>query len=284
MENNTNAVGTPKKKRKALNVIGCIVVVIALLVVIGKVMSAVGSAKREKAEFEWTYSQFYEKAVVELQSKLHAAYSFKSYFPDKYAKQAAYEVLNADQGKFAHAQYDAAVAAKANLRIAAEETAILALESIVADSDIAKKIAQLAAMEDAPVFGGSATGELETAEQTEKETTAKVIEPTSAATKSVALLETPSQKNAIRMAKDYLDYSAFSRKGLIDQLVFEGFSNADAAYGADNCNADWMEQAVISAQEYLDYSAFSRQGLIDQLVFEGFTREQAVHGADSVGL
>ena len=33
------------------------------------------------------------------------------------------------------------------------------------------------------------------------------------------------------MASDYLDYTAFSRQGLIDQLVYEGFSVEQAVYG-----------------------------------------------------
>lgn len=96
--------------------------------------------------------------------------------------------------------------------------------------------------------------------------------------------ETPSQSNAVNMAKSYLDYTAFSRDGLIEQLEYEGFSNEDATYGADNSGADWMEQAVKSAESYLEYTSFSRQGLIDQLEYEGFTHEQAVHGVDATGL
>ncbi len=96
--------------------------------------------------------------------------------------------------------------------------------------------------------------------------------------------ETVSQKNAVRSAKSYLDYSSFSRQGLIDQLEYEGYSNEDAVYGVDRSGADWNEQAVKKAKSYLDYSAFSRKGLIAQLEFEGFTHEQAVHGVDSTGL
>jgi len=48
-----------------------------------------------------------------------------------------------------------------------------------------------------------------------------------------APVETTSQKNAAKMAKDYLSFMAFSRSGLIDQLVYEGFSREQAAYGAD---------------------------------------------------
>ena len=93
-----------------------------------------------------------------------------------------------------------------------------------------------------------------------------------------------SQKQASLMAKEYLDYSAFSRSGLIKQLEYEGFSKEDATYGVDTSNVDWMEQASLMAKEYLEYSAFSRSGLISQLQYEGFTIEQATYGVDSVGL
>ncbi|WP_202409606.1 Ltp family lipoprotein [Halobacillus litoralis] len=35
------------------------------------------------------------------------------------------------------------------------------------------------------------------------------------------------------MAQDYLDYSSFSRSGLIDQLIYEGFSTEDATYAVN---------------------------------------------------
>lgn len=91
---------------------------------------------------------------------------------------------------------------------------------------------------------------------------------------------TIGEKNALRSALDYLDFSAFSRDGLIRQLEYEGYSNSEAVYAVDNCNADWNEQAYLSAMEYLEYSSFSKQGLIDQLEYEGFTSEQAQYGAD----
>jgi colicin import membrane protein len=93
---------------------------------------------------------------------------------------------------------------------------------------------------------------------------------------------TVSQTQAVRQAESYLGFAAFSRSGLIEQLEFEGFSNADATFAVDAIQVDWMEQAVAKASDYLSYSAFSRTGLIDQLVFEGFTSEQATHGVDSV--
>lgn len=95
---------------------------------------------------------------------------------------------------------------------------------------------------------------------------------------------TTSQSNAVSKALDYIDYSAFSKKGLRDQLEFEGFSVADAKFAVDFIDVDWFEQAALKAASYLDYSSFSRKGLIDQLLFEGFTREEAVYGVDQTGL
>ena len=95
---------------------------------------------------------------------------------------------------------------------------------------------------------------------------------------------TISQRNAVRTAKDYLDYTAFSRAGLIQQLEYEGFSTADATYAVDHITVDWNEQAAKAAKSYLDYSGFSRSGLIDQLEYDGFTAAQAAYGASSAGL
>lgn len=94
---------------------------------------------------------------------------------------------------------------------------------------------------------------------------------------------TIEQENALATAKSYLKYSAFSRQGLIDQLEYEKFSTAAAEFAADNCGADWNEQAAKCAESYMKYSSFSRQGLIDQLEYEGFTKSQAEYGAKAVG-
>lgn len=96
--------------------------------------------------------------------------------------------------------------------------------------------------------------------------------------------ETVSQKNAVKSAKSYLDFSAFSHDGLVEQLEYEQFSHADAVYGADNSGANWNEQAAKSAKSYMEYSAFSRGSLIEQLMYEKFTPEQAEYGANAVGL
>lgn len=118
-----------------------------------------------------------------------------------------------------------------------------------------------------------------------EETTEAVTEVPKETTETEAPAGEPTlgEKNALQSAKSYLDYSAFSAKGLKEQLEFEGYSSDEAQYAVDHCGADWMEQAALSAKQYMDYSSFSRQALIEQLEFEGFTHEQAEHGAEAVG-
>lgn len=95
--------------------------------------------------------------------------------------------------------------------------------------------------------------------------------------------ETMGQRNSLTKAKQYLDYSSFSHSGMIQQLEYEGFSTEEATYGADNCGADWNEQAAKKAESYLEFSSFSRSGLIEQLEYEGFTADQAEYGVKAVG-
>lgn len=95
---------------------------------------------------------------------------------------------------------------------------------------------------------------------------------------------TPSQRNAKSKASSYLQYTAFSRSGLISQLEFEKFSTDDATWAVDHTTVDWNDQAAKKAKSYLNSSSFSRGSLLDQLIFDGFTPEQAQFGVDSTGL
>ena len=106
---------------------------------------------------------------------------------------------------------------------------------------------------------------------------------TAAADASVGSSATMGQRNAAEKAKQYLEYTAFSYTGLIQQLQYEGYSVDEATYGADNCGADWNAQAAAKAQQYLEYTSFSRSGLVVQLEYEGFTSSQAEYGASAVG-
>ena len=93
-----------------------------------------------------------------------------------------------------------------------------------------------------------------------------------------------SRANALRSAKQYLQYQAFSYKGLVSQLKYEKYSTSDATYGASHSGANWTKQADKAAKAYLKYQAFSRSGLVDQLKYEGFTPSQALYGARAAGL
>ena len=93
------------------------------------------------------------------------------------------------------------------------------------------------------------------------------------------------QQNAVKSAVAYLEYSAFSRSGLVDQLEFEGYSTEDANLAMnviELSGVSWDEQARESAEEYLNYTAFSETGLIEQLEYEGFTEQQARYGVANI--
>lgn len=41
-------------------------------------------------------------------------------------------------------------------------------------------------------------------------------------------------EQAALSAESYLDFTSFSRQGLIDQLIYEGFSNGEALFGVNS--------------------------------------------------
>ena len=98
---------------------------------------------------------------------------------------------------------------------------------------------------------------------------------------SYAPSESSGQENARGQAENYLSHQSFSRKGLIEQLEYEGYSTADATHAVDNVSVDWNEQAALTAKSYLSHQSFSRSGLLEQLVYEGFTPSQAAYGVSA---
>jgi uncharacterized lipoprotein YddW (UPF0748 family) len=135
---------------------------------------------------------------------------------------------------------------------------------------------------------GVGCGTTTESEQPPAATTTPADEPTTASTPAPVEEEAPdesvAQENAREAAESYLDTQAFSRKGLIEQLEYEGYSTKDATYAVGAIAVDWKEQAAKSAASYLDTQAFSRSGLIEQLEYEGFTHRQAVYGVNQTGL
>jgi len=94
-----------------------------------------------------------------------------------------------------------------------------------------------------------------------------------ATTKSSTTAVPLENQNALSAALSYLNFSAFSEKGLKEQLQYEGYSDKACNYAVKHCGADWTEQASKAAQSYLQTSSFSAKGLKEQLQYEGYSNE-----------
>ena len=93
---------------------------------------------------------------------------------------------------------------------------------------------------------GELTFEPEYTEATENTTgaTENTTEAPKNATEAPALGGVPANANeAIDLAKYYIKTYAFARASLIKQLEYDGYAHDTAVYAADNCGADWNEQA-----------------------------------------
>ena len=99
----------------------------------------------------------------------------------------------------------------------------------------------------------------------------------------VASAGTTGDREAVADAKQYLSFEAFSLQGLISQVEFDGFSAAQATYGAEHSGANWNTEAYKDAKQYLSTEAFSLGGLISQLEYDKFTAAQATYGAEHSG-
>lgn len=91
---------------------------------------------------------------------------------------------------------------------------------------------------------------------------------------------TTGMKNALSTAKDYIAEMGISYSQVITMLELEGFTTDEATYAADNCGADWKEQAVASAKEYVEYTDTSKSMLKYMLKIDGYTDEQAEYAAN----
>lgn len=87
---------------------------------------------------------------------------------------------------------------------------------------------------------------------------------------------------AVEAAEDYLKYTEFSRDGLVEQLVYEGFSESDAEAAVDSLNVDWSEQCKKAAENFIKLGGVSESGLIDVLEYSGFSSEDAKAAVDAL--
>lgn len=162
--------------------------------------------------------------------------------------------------------------------IACACTPIALLTACGSTSDTAVTTTVTAHAEPVTVTSTVTGSQTNTSSRTAPPTTTRT--PTATRTSPTSSL-TPAQRNAVGKARSYLQLSAFSRQGLIDQLKYESFAADDAAFAVDYISPNWTQQAVKKAAEYMKMSSFSEQGLVDQLVYEGFTQQQAAAGAAS---
>lgn len=93
-----------------------------------------------------------------------------------------------------------------------------------------------------------------------------------------------STRNAVRSADEYISGGGgFSRVGLVKQLLFEGFTTAEAQFAVGAVDANWEAQALISAASYLESSPFSARGLSKQLAHDGYTDGEAASAVSAIG-
>jgi hypothetical protein len=107
---------------------------------------------------------------------------------------------------------------------------------------------------------------------------------TAAPTQSVALTpkktETTDRRNARKSAEDYLGCLSFSRSGLINQLLHEGFSQAEAVFAVDEADVN-LDLHAVGSEGYSNYSASFGRSKVDQILYEGYAEPAAEHGLSS---
>lgn len=119
-----------------------------------------------------------------------------------------------------------------------------------------------------------------------EEITTQVIKTTIVTQPTTVLVTTSNdislgETNALVSAKRYIDSLDFSYSRLIEQLEYEKFSHEEAVYGADNCGANWNDEALGCALSYIKTNDFSYISLKKQLEYEDFTPEQVQYALDN---
>ena len=93
---------------------------------------------------------------------------------------------------------------------------------------------------------------------------------------------TMGQKNALREAETYLRSDSYSKSDLIEQLKYDGYTEEEATYAANNVKVEWNEQCYKTAEAYLRSDSFSKSDLIGQLEYDGFTEEEIKYAIKKV--
>lgn len=126
----------------------------------------------------------------------------------------------------------------------------------------------------------STTAQVTTAAATQP-TTKNQTETAAATTADSNSSYASAKEAAVADAKKFLEKANYSYQGLYNDLVYMGYADEDAKYGADNCGADWSEQAVKRAKTLAANGITNYDNLVEKLESEGFTGEQAAVGAQA---
>lgn len=132
-------------------------------------------------------------------------------------------------------------------------TAVAALSACGGVNGASNAIATAAAPVTTTTIVTATTTTMTTASAT---TTTTAAPATSATTKEAPAPPeyTVAQQNAIESAQSYLEMTAFSRAGLIQQLSSEygeKFAMADAVFAVNHIEVDWNAEAVESAKSHI---------------------------------
>ncbi|MDE6030284.1 MAG: hypothetical protein K2G32_01515, partial [Oscillospiraceae bacterium] len=97
-------------------------------------------------------------------------------------------------------------------------------------------------------------------------------------------VQTRAIRTAHSVALERLEDRPCSLNQLVGYLEKEGFSHDEAVDAAENCGADWNEQALNKALSILENYACGYDHIVRELEeYNLFTHEQAVYAADNCG-
>lgn len=84
------------------------------------------------------------------------------------------------------------------------------------------------------------------------------------------------KESAVASAKKYVASEPLSKKATVDRLKSAGYSDTAATYGAENCGADWKQNAVSRANYLLEKKNYTQYKSLEYDLKEryGFTSEE----------
>lgn len=100
----------------------------------------------------------------------------------------------------------------------------------------------------------------------------EIVIPTEIPISSPTATPTPKltalQEMAIGEAKKWIDGAHVSRKALIEFLEMQNFTYSEAVFAADNCGADWKEEAFQTLEVLGKYLVYTRETAKERLMNE----------------